>query len=72
MCIAKYQGKTYNAKIGNAGIEIYIRGEESGFQHRQGHPDIISYKIVQENELDEMYTVCYTVTWKKTEISSDL
>ncbi len=49
------------------GIEIYIRGKEDGFQHRQGYSDIISYKIVQEDELEELYTVSYSAIWKAHE-----
>lgn len=65
MYVAKYQGETYRAIEQKDGIEIIIRQKKDGFLHMQDGKEIISYKTVQENELDEMYTVCYTVTWKK-------
>lgn len=67
MYVAKYQGETYRAIEQKEGIEIIIRQKKDGFLHMQDGKEIISYKTVQENELDEMYTVCYSVIWKSHE-----
>lgn len=72
MKLAKYEGELYEYSGKKNGIEIRTKGKKEGFVQRKWGTDVISYKIVPENEIEERIEVYYFVTWKGEEYTATL
>lgn len=63
MFLAKYKNELYKAVIKSDTMEIIFRGKKDGFQQRKSKNGLISYKQVEKNELEGLYTAKYYVIW---------
>lgn len=63
MLVAKYKNELYKTIIKSNTLEIITHDKKDGFQYRKSRKGVISYKCVEREELEELYTVKYYTVW---------